>query len=84
MAVRVASFIETNSKARDQYTVTQVAANLRTLRSSDATIAYEDYLGNSFNVSVDQLVFQPTRHESPRDNTELEAQVVLSRADSGT
>ncbi len=58
--------------------------NLRTLRSSDATIAYEDYLGNSFNVSVDQLVFQPTRHESPRDNTELEAQVVLSRADSGT
>ena len=56
---------------------------LRTLRAPDGTIAYEDYLGNSFNVSVDQLAFLPTRHEAPKDNIELEAHVVLSRADSG-
>ena len=84
LALRVASRIELNNRSQDPRLVAQVAADLRTLRASDGTIAYEDYLGNSFNVSVDQLAFLPTRHEAPKDNTELEAHVVLSRADSGS
>lgn len=83
VAVRVADRQELLNQQIDDRTATQVANNLRTLRSSEVEILYEDYIGNSFNVSVDRLVFKATRHEQPQDKGELEAILGIARADSG-
>lgn len=82
-AVRIGDYIELLNGQADTRTAAQLRAGLEVLRSEDGTILYEDYLGNSFNVSVDDIGFVVSRHESPVNRGELEALVVLSRADSG-
>jgi hypothetical protein len=82
-AVRIASNIEALNGARDGRTMEQLRADLEALRASDAQILYEDYTGNAFNVSVDQFTYRATRHEAPVDKGELEAIVILHRADAG-
>lgn len=86
-AVRIADNIELNNQTRDGLRATDLRANLETLRTSDATITYNDFLGNSFPVSIDHISYHPSRHEKPERNglgiTELEAAVVFSRASSG-
>lgn len=85
--VRVADYIETNNGARSPDSATTLKANLETLRTSNSTIAYQDYLGSSFNVSIDKISYRPTRHEKPERNAtgiyELEAVIQFARADSG-
>lgn len=82
-AVRIANNLELLNGTRDNRTLAGLRSELETLRTSEAEILYEDYTGNSFNVSVDMFTYRPTRHETPSDKGELEAILILNRADSG-
>ena len=84
VGVRVATNLQLLNGSNDtQRPITQLHADLDTIRQSEATILYEDFLGNSFNVSLDSLAYRPTRHESPTGKGEIEALLVANRADSG-
>lgn len=83
ISVRVADRLELLNGVQDTRTATQVADNIRTLRSEEGEILYEDFIGNSFNVSVSRVSFKATRQENPTDKGELEAVLILARADSG-
>ncbi len=82
-SVRVANYVELLNGQPDSRTAAQVRADMEKLRSEDGTILYEDYVGNSFNVSVDNIGFRVSRHENPADKGELEGGITVSRADSG-
>lgn len=86
-AVRIADYVEMSNGARSSDPATTLRANLETLRTSNGTITYEDFLGHSFAVSVDKIAYKPTRHETPEKSHngryELEAVITLARADSG-
>lgn len=82
-SVRIAQNVERNNGTRDESTVAQLQAALLAIRESDNDILYEDYLGNSFNVSIDSIGYHPSRHEKLEERGELEAQIVFSCADSG-
>lgn len=85
-SVRVADGIEQNNGARDVRSKATLRADLLTLRTSDSEITYQDFLGNSFVCTVDQVSYSPTRHYIPNKTLnvyELEAQLMISRADSG-
>lgn len=82
--VRIADGIENRNGSRSPDTAATLKANIEALRASDSTIAYTDFLGNSFNVSVDHITYQPTHHEEPDNRYELEALLVLSEAGEGS
>ncbi|MFA6135029.1 MAG: hypothetical protein WC869_13520 [Phycisphaerae bacterium] len=85
-AVRVADGIEKNNGARDVRSKATLRADLLTLRTSDATITYTDFLGNSFPCTIDMVTYSPTRHHVPNKTLnvyELEAQIAITRADDG-
>ncbi len=82
--IRVANNLELLNGSREvSRGMVQLRADLETCRQSEAAILYEDFIGNSFYVSVDSLSYRPTRHESPTDKGELEALIAFNRADSG-
>lgn len=82
--IRVADHIELLNGTRDNRKLETVAAQLQMLRTEDNEILYEDFMGNSFNVSFDQLVYRPTRHHVPESKHEREATIVINRADAGS
>lgn len=81
--VRIAENIELNNGTRDSTKATTLKANLVTIRTSDATIAYEDLLGHSFNVSIEDISYSPSRHERPENINEFQAQITFAEASSG-
>ena len=81
--VRIADRIELRTGVRDDQTKETLWSNLETVRTTDSEITYDDFLGNSFVVSVDGVSLRPTRHESAEDNYEMQALVSFSRADKG-
>ncbi|MDE2103974.1 MAG: hypothetical protein KGL39_42450 [Patescibacteria group bacterium] len=82
-AVRLAS-AELRNGARDTQTASQILANIATLRATDAQITYQDFLGNSFPVSVDTVTYQPTLDEEPEGKYEMQAVLILPEASLGT
>lgn len=81
-ALRLADNVETMNGTRDGRTQAQLNADLETLRKSDTVIAYEDFLGNSFNITVDRIRIKPTRHEGATEY-ETEAQILFYEAEVG-
>lgn len=83
--VRVADNLEVLSGATERTTKDQIRDNIETLRTSDSQILYEDYLGNSFNCTVDMIGFTPTRHQVPNGLNvyEQDCMILISRADAG-
>lgn len=73
-----------NGQPDTNRTQMDILDSLRTLRATDSAILYEDYLGNSFYVSLDSVSYRPTRHEKPTEKGEQEALITMSRADAGT
>lgn len=82
-SVRIADYIETVNGTRTEDTATALVANLAALRTSNAAILFESFLGHSFYVSVDSIAYRATRHETPDSKWEQECQIILSQADSG-
>lgn len=86
ITVRVADHLEQNNKSRDHRSKTQLRADIETLRTTDSQVTYEDFLGNSFVCTVDQVAYAPTRHYIPnqaKNQYELECMMSISRADAG-
>lgn len=83
--IRVADNIELLSGATERRTKVQIRDDIELLRTSDSEILYEDFLGNSFNCTVDMLGFTPTRHQVPDglNQYEQDCMVLISRADAG-
>ena len=85
--VRIADYIELLNGTKDPRKMATIVSDLETLRTSNALITYEDFLGHSFAVSFDQLDFHPIRHETPDRQAagyvEQEAMITLTRSDSG-
>jgi hypothetical protein len=87
--IRIANGISRNNGAyAESDTQAAIVTALRALRTTDSSITYEDFLGNSFTVAVDSLGFRPTRHYAPEKSgtgvIEMEAGLLLTRADKGT
>jgi len=85
-AVRIADNLELNNGVRDSVGATTLVSNINTLRTTDSTILYEDFLGNSFNVSLESYSYRPSRHNPQElilNPYELEAVMHFARADSG-
>jgi hypothetical protein len=82
IAVRIAPRIETRAKSISNRTVAELWNDIVTLRTSNADIAYTDFLGNSYNVTVDLIGVHPTRHQHPTEYEE-EAVLLITRADRG-
>lgn len=86
VTVRIGDNIELNNGISSKVLKETLVANLTTLRTTNSTVTYEDFLGNSFPVTVDQISLRPTRHYIPNTKTnvyEEEATIFFSRADSG-
>jgi hypothetical protein len=81
--VRVADYVELDNGTRASERAVDLVTNLEALRTGNAAILFEDFLGRSFYVSVDSLAYRATRHEVPDSRWEQEAQLILSQADSG-
>lgn len=83
-AVRVADYIETLSGSNSTDTAAVLKTNIETLRTTNSTITYKDFLGNSFTCSVDVAGYKPTRHEKPTDQYEMEAMLQISELGKGS
>ncbi len=83
-AVRVADYIELLNGKKSTDTAAVIKTNLETLRGSDSSITYRDFVGNQFLVGIDLVGYKPTRHEVPESSYELEAQIQMSELGSGT
>jgi len=83
-AVRVEDYLELNNGVKTLQTMEDVKNSLEALRTEDRAILYEDFLGNSFYVTVDQISYRPTRHEDPYGKAALEAVMVMHRAEVGS
>lgn len=83
MSIRVGPNIETRNRSLSNLRIDEIWDALVTLRTTDADILFTDFMGNSFNVTVDTISVNPTRHDNPGEY-EQEAVIVISRADRGT
>lgn len=84
VGVRIADNIELANGTRDGRSVADLVSDIEMLRTcDDEEILYEDFLGHSYNVTVDSLGFRPTRHYRPEDRNELECLMGVARADKG-
>lgn len=83
LALRVSDWVELRNLAQDDRTADSVYNDLKTIRSSDETIGYKDFLGSNFNVSIDAFTIRPTRHEGPGEH-EFTVELAITRADAGT
>lgn len=87
VAIRVADYLETLNGGRasgNTDTAAKIKTALETIRVADTYAQYRDFLGNTFQCSIDSISYRPTRHEKPTDQYELEAVVTLSELGSGT
>lgn len=83
-AVRICRSPERLNGTRvDSETAQYFADALDTLRTSNSTITYTDYIGRSFAVSLEKVHYHATRHEKPEDAWEQEALLTLAEASSG-
>lgn len=82
LAVRIAKQIETRNRGSSNRTIDEIWSDITTLRTSNSDILYTDYLGNSFNVTIDMIGVKPTRHENPHEY-ESQAILLVTRADRG-
>lgn len=82
LKIRLADGLELRNKSRSGKSVTQLWNDLVTLRSANDEIAYKDFLGNEYNVSIDMITVNPILHEGI-GKYELEASVMITRADRG-
>lgn len=84
--IRVADHVENNAGKPSAFKAPVIKTQLENMRSEEGQMLYEDFLGNSFYVSMSTLKYRPTRHERPgvvAGGAEMEASVVFDRADSG-
>lgn len=82
LKIRVADEIRLRNNAVIKKNVADLWLELTTLRSTNTEILYEDFLGNQYVVSVEQLVMQPTENRAVGIYEE-EAGLVITRADRG-
>lgn len=85
LGIRVADEIEMLNGARSQLTKEQISASLTLLRTAATSkrVWYEDFLGSAYWVTCDTLTMRPSHHETPTDQYEMEALLLVSRADEG-
>lgn len=84
IGVRIADNLEMLNGARSPMRKEDIVAALTLLRSAEVGRAlYEDFLGNSFWVTCDTLTMRPSHHEPQADEYEMEALLLVSRADEG-
>lgn len=82
MKLRIANNIELRGGAWSNLPVDQLWTNLVTIRTTNDDILYKDFLGNSYNVSVDLLELQLVQHEAIGE-WELEATIRITEATRG-
>jgi hypothetical protein len=82
IGVRIGRLIETRNRGKINDDLDTQWDNIKTLRTTEDQIVYKDFLGNSFNCSVDAIGVAPSRHQDVGDYEE-EASLIITRADIG-
>lgn len=82
-SIRIARNIALRNDSTQSLAPDTVWGFLETMRTTNSRIQYTDFMGNSFDVSVDMIGVNPTRHENPGEY-ELEALIVFTEADRGS
>lgn len=80
--IRIAKNIELRNRSVQSLTPDVLFGWIQTLRQTNGRIKYDDFLGNSFDVSIDSISVNPTRHESIAEYEEA-ATIIFTRADRG-
>lgn len=70
IAVRIADKINLRNSGTSNKMAYEIADDIRTLRESDGEITYQDFLGNSYKVTVDSIEIHPTLHQKPMEYEE--------------
>lgn len=82
LSVRIASDLNLRNNTTLRKSVSDIWTELQTLRTTNSEILYQDFLGNSFIVTVDMIGMKPIRHEGV-GMYEEEAVIQITRADRG-